>query len=68
MNGLDSFIITSIAANIKSMDDNQLRLLSKMIAYSPNGDRLSYLIGVEQFDSTVVEKDELNIEVQDPVC
>jgi hypothetical protein len=68
MNGLDSFVVTSIAANIKSMDDNQLRLLSKMIAYSPNGDRLSFLIAVERFDADMNNKDELDIEVQEPVC
>jgi hypothetical protein len=68
MNGLDSFVVTSIAANIKSMDDNQLRLLSKMIAYSPNGDRLSFLIAVERFDADMTNKDELDIEVQEPVC
>jgi hypothetical protein len=68
MNGLDSFVITSIASNIVAMSDNQLRLLAKLLYSNPNGDRLSYLIGVEQFDSTIVEKDELNIEVQDPVC
>jgi hypothetical protein len=68
MNGLDSFVITSIAANIAAMSDNQLRLLAKILYNSPNGDRLSYLIGVEQFDADMFNKDPLNIEVQDPVC
>ena len=68
MNGLDSFVITSIAANIAAMSDNQLRLLAKILYNNPNGDRLSYLIGVEQFDADMINKDPLNIEVQDPVC
>jgi hypothetical protein len=68
MNGLDSFVITSIAANIAAMSDNQLRLLAKILYSNPNGDRLSYLIGVEQFDADMTNKDPLNIEVQDPVC
>ena len=63
MNGLDSFVITSIASNIATMNDNQLRMLAKLLYSNPNGDRLSYLIGVEQFDA-----DMINIEVQEPEC
>lgn len=68
MNAVDNFVISSIASNIKMMDDNELRLLSKLIAYSPNGDRLSFLIAIERFDADVTKKDPLDIEVQEPVC
>ena len=68
MNGLDSFIVTSIASNIAAMNDNQLRLLSKMLSNNPNGDRLAFLIGVERYDADVTKNDPLSIEVQDPVC
>lgn len=68
MNGLDSFVITSIASNIASMEDNQLRLLAKFLSNNPNGDRLSYLINVEIFDAAITEKYRIDIEVQDSVC
>jgi hypothetical protein len=68
MNGLDSFVITSIASNIASMEDNQLRLLAKILSNNPNGDRLSYLINVEIFDAAFTEKYRIDIEVQDSVC
>ena len=65
MNKLNSFLVVATADNISKMSNDEISLLSELLADVKNGEKLSDFISFQIQDKSYYTKD---IEVQEPVC
>jgi hypothetical protein len=65
MNKLNAFLVVATADNISKMSNDEISLLSELLADVKNGEKLSNFISFQIQDKSYYTK---NIEVQEPVC
>jgi hypothetical protein len=65
MNKLNAFLVVATADNISKMSNDEISLLSELLADVKNGEKLSDFISFQIQDKSYYTK---NIEVQEPVC
>jgi len=65
MNKLNAFLVVATADNISKMSNDEISLLSELLADVKNGEKLSDFISFQIQDKSYYTK---SIEVQEPVC